>query len=165
MKIISLDISYRKPIAAACLSARGRLLWTGLVSPQRDIYTTVNAILEQVIRIGPKTLVVVETPLMIKNMNTAYVMARMHGMLEKGIRDGGLLFFGVHPRSWQSKMLKDASKSADLKRASMLAATEFLGREPDNHDIADAINLARYTHINRQAILASIRGSEKFSER
>jgi len=168
MKIIALDISYRKPIAAACVSARGKLLWTGLVSPQKDIYTTVNAILDQILRVGPKILVVAETPLMINNMNTAYVMARMHGMLEKGVRDGGLLFFGVHPRAWQSWMLKlssPADPDVNRKKASMEAAKLFTGAYPDNHDIADAINLARFAHVKRREILISLRGGGKFSER
>ena len=163
MKIVSIDIAYAKPIPICVLSERGKLVCIQEIKNANDIYTTSKLVLEAVIPFGP-CLVISETPLLIHNMNTAFMMARMHAMLEKGVRDSGSLFFGIHPATWQKQML-NPQKGDDRKKLSVALAAEWLGRADITHDIADAINLARFAFDNKKEILKAMRGGKKFSEK
>jgi hypothetical protein len=101
-------------------------------------------------------------------MNSAFMLTRFHAMLEKGIRDAGQMFFGIHPLTWQAEMLHP-TKGADRKALSVAEATKYcnsLGWEVDlGHDSADALNIARYGLNHRKEILEAIKGGHKFSER
>jgi hypothetical protein len=163
LKIVSIDISYKKPLAVCVLGDKGRLVSLTSIDPKNDIYHTANSVLEEVVKIGD-SLVVTETPLMIHNINTAYMMARMHAMLEKGCRDAGLLFFGVHPITWQKKLL-NPQKGDDRKKLSLALASKMLGREMTNNDLSDAFLIATFGYQNRKEILKAISGGKKFSEK
>jgi hypothetical protein len=169
MKIVSIDIAYKKPIPVVTLSERGKLCSISIVQPSKDIYSTSTAILDVLIPIG-KCLVVSETPLILNNMNTAFTLARMHAMLEKGTRDAGMLWFGVHPSTWQSRMLHP-QKGDDRKKLSIALAMKWYEGQasvPDiaiNDDIADAINIANFGFQNKGEIFNAIRGGKHFNEK
>lgn len=163
MKIIAVDISYRKPVAIACLTSKGEFAWWTLVEPHNDIFHTVQAVLEGVIK-DPHAIVVAETPLLINNRNNAFVMTKFFAMLEMGVRSAGIKFFGIHPLTWQAAILKP-KKGDDRKALSVASAQKFLGSEVRSDDLADALNLARFTYNNRKNILKAIAGKGKFSEK
>jgi len=162
MKILAIDLAYKKPVQVAVMSSRGKLLYTKEIQPENDIYHLANAVLEQIVPLGKGVIVIAETPLLINNISTAFVMTRLYAMIEKGSRDSGVLFFGIHPRTWQSAML---GKDKKWKAESVRLASEWLGKEVPNNDVADAINLARYAFSRRKEILGAIAGKAKFSEK
>lgn len=163
MRIIGVDLAYRKPIVYAVLSNRGKFLFTNAVETQSDIYALMNLVVDRILVNGP-SLVVAETPLMINNRNTAFMMAKAQAMLEMGIRRGGGIFYGVHPVTWQKDMLHPPP-GADRKALSITAASDWLescgalyAPLVDN-DIADAINIARWGLKNKKEILGKVKRS------
>lgn len=166
--IIAIDIAYRKPVALVGLSATGRIGLMRDMAPSQDIYHTVNDVLDVLIPFGAKTLVLSETPLIINNMNSAFMLTRFHAMLEKGVRDAGQMFFGIHPLTWQSEILAP-KKGDDRKKLSIAVATEYcrhLGWDVDlSDDTADALNIARYGLVHRKDIMEAIKGGRHFSEK
>jgi len=162
VKIIAIDISYKKPIAYCVLSEKGKLITVQSVEPANDIYTTSTRVLDTIIPYG-RCLVISETPLIIHNMNTAFMMVRMHSMLEKGIRDSGGLFFGIHPLTWQKAILRP--QKGDDRKALSIKVAGIDGLTTTDNDQADAFNIATYAFLNKKAILKAMRGGGKFSEK
>jgi Holliday junction resolvasome RuvABC endonuclease subunit len=163
MLIASIDLAYRKPVQITILSSRGKLVGhTIQVEAKNDIYHLAEGILDKLIPFGKSTLVVVETPLFINNMNTTFMMTRLHAMIEKGVRNAGMIFFGIHPRTWQKEML---GQSKDTKKRSIEEAEKWIGEKLAGDDVADSINIGRYAFLRRKEILAAISGGEKFSEK
>lgn len=166
--VIAIDIAYRKPIALVGLSATGRIGLMRDLNPSQDIYHTVNDVMDVLIPYGAKTLVLTETPLLINNVNSAFMLTRFHAMLEKGVRDVGQMFFGIHPQTWQTEILSP-KKGDDRKKLSIAIATEYckhLGWEIEiGDDIADALNIARYGLVHRKDIMEAIKGGKRFSEK
>lgn len=170
MKIIAIDLSYKKPLTYCVLSEKGKLIQIGSIEAQNDIYHTANAVLDKIIPFG-KSLIITETPLIIHNMNTAFFMVRLHAMLEMGHRNSGSLFFGIHPMTWQKVMLSP-EKGDDRKKLSIAEADKWLtalglpvtvGKGRD--DEADAINMARFAFDNKKHIMEAISGGKRFSEK
>ena len=169
MKIIAIDIAYKKPIAYCVLGERGKLITLASVEPQNDIYHTSTAVLDSIRPYG-KSLVVAEKILLIHNMNTAFLMAGMGAMLEKGVRDYGGIFFQFHPLTWQKAMLKP-EKGDDRKQLSIDMAQAWLrsigctDMTTLSDDQADAMNICLYAYANKKRILEAISGGKKFSEK
>jgi hypothetical protein len=172
MRVISIDLAYRKPLAVCVLSAQGKPLILAEIPPQGDLYKTATSLVDFIVPIGKDSLVIAETPLYLQNLKTAFMMIRIHAMIEKGIRDAGLLFFGIHPLTWQKAILHP-TKGADRKALSRgeaelwLTQLEEANRFPlgEGNDLADAVNIARYGHINKKNILQAFLTGEKFSEK
>lgn len=166
--VIAVDLAYKKPVAIVGVSSTGKIGLMVDVEPKNDIYHLANAITDVLVPYGAKTLVVTETPLMIHNINTAYMMARLHAMLEKGTRDAGQMFFGIHPSVWQTALFHP-KKGDNRKKKSVEYALELLKSQgwdiEISEDTADALNIAWFAHLNRKEILEAIKGGRKFSEK
>lgn len=162
MVIAAIDLAYKKPVPIAIFSARGKLLKVKQVEIRGDLYHLSSDLLDIILPLGKSTIVVVETPLFINNMNTTYMMTRLHAMIEKGVRDAGMIFFGIHPKTWQKEILGPCK---DTKKRSIEVAEAWLGKALGSDDIADSVNIGRYSFLRRKEILTAISGGKKFSEK